>query len=98
MENKNGDEREKAAQTRAGQAASAVGGFVCAVFLVLQIFLSRPGDTTALVAWTVYLSITGTTLLMKYRQLRKKHELVFGLMQLGLALLFFVLYLLAMVR
>ena len=97
-ENKNQDERERAAMARAGQAASAVGGIVCAVFLVFCAIFRRPGDTTALVAWTVYLSITGTSLLVKYRRLGKKHELVFGLIQLALALLFFVFYVMAQVK
>ena len=97
-ENKNQDERERAAMARAGQVASAVGGIVCGLFLVLNAFFRRPGDATTLVAWTVYLSITGTSLLVKYRQLRKKHELIFGLIQLAMALMFFVFYVLTLVK
>ena len=33
-ENKNQDERERAAMARAGQVASAVGGIVCGLFFV----------------------------------------------------------------
>lgn len=48
--------------------------------------------------WAVYLSMTGTMLLMKYRALGKKHELVFGLLQLSLAAVFLVVTALRLVK
>ena len=42
--------------------------------------------------------MTGTMLLSKYRRLHKKHELYFGLAQLALAAVFFVMYVLKLAR
>ena len=48
--------------------------------------------------WAVYLSMTGTMLLVKYRYLKKKHELIFGLAQIALAVMFLVMYVIKLVR
>ena len=97
-ENRGQDEREKAAMSRAGQVASAVGGLVCALIRLLNVIFDHMGDTSTFVVWAVYLSITGTSLLVKYRQLRKPHELAAGLAQVLLAAVFFVLFVLRLVR
>ena len=91
-ENRGQDEREKAAMARAGQVASAAGGIVSSLVLTLNAIFGRMGDASTFVAWAVYLSITGSILLVKYQKLGKKHELVFGLAQIALALTFFAFY------
>ena len=72
-----------------------VGGFVCAAVIILEgIFADRVSFST----WAVYLSITGTLLLMKYLRLRRRHELIFGILQLLLAAVFFVMFVIRLVR
>ena len=94
-ENKKRDEMEQAVFVKAGQQACAVGGIVCMVIIILEAIFAKEVNTSI---WAVYLSITGTMLLMKYRGLRKKHELIFGLIQLGLAVCFLVMYIIKLVR
>jgi hypothetical protein len=93
-ENRNMDEREKDALAKAGQKATAVGGVVC-VFIIL--FEAIVSDFVSFSTWAVYLSMTGTTLLVKYSILRRKHELLFGLLQLALAIIFIGIYIKRMV-
>ena len=44
------------------------------------------------------LTITGVTLLLKYRELKKRHELVCGLIELVLAAGFFAAYVVNIIR
>ena len=90
-ENRGMDERERDALARAGRVASGVGGAVCAVVLVLEAILS---GQISYAVWAVYLAMTGTTLLVKFLLLRKKHELVFGVIELMLAAAFLTFYVL----
>ena len=94
-ENKNLDEMEKNALAKGGQRAYAVGGLVCAAIILLEAIFAKQ---VSLIPWAVYLSMTGTALLVKYFQLRKKHELVFGLVQLAMAAVFFVMYVIQIAR
>lgn len=94
-ENKNQDEMERDALVKAGQRACAVGGLVCMVVILFEaIFADHVNFST----WAVYLSMTGTMLMVKYLRLKKKHELIFGLLQLALAAAFLVMYILRIVR
>ncbi len=94
-ENKNWDEMERFAYAKAGQRACAVGGLVCVIVILLEsIFAARVSFST----WAVYLSMTGTMLLTKYLNLKKKHELIFGILQLALALLFLGAYAVQLAR
>ena len=52
----------------------------------------RYSHAAILVAWAVYTAMTGTTFLVKYAKLRRKHELVIGIIQAALSLLFLGLY------
>ena len=94
-ENKNRDEMEKDAMAQAGQKACAVGGMLCAVIIILEAFFAKQVNMST---WAVYLSMTGTMLMVKYIHLKKKHELAFGLMQLALAAVFFIMYVIRLVR
>ena len=94
-ENKNRDEMERSTFEKAGQTACAVGGFVCMIIIILEaIFAGQVNFGT----WAVYLSMTGTMLLVKYFQLKKKHELIFGAAQLILAAIFLVMFVIRLVR
>ena len=91
IENRNHDEMERDALARAGQRACAVGGLVCAAIIILEAIFT---EHVNLGTWAVYLSITGTMLLVKYLYLKKRHELIFGMIQIGLAIAFLVSYIL----
>lgn len=93
-ENKNSDEMEKDALLKAGQRACAVGGCVCMVIILLETIFSQQVNIST---WAVYLSMTGTTLLTKYARLRKKHELILGLLELALAAAFLVIHVVRLV-
>jgi hypothetical protein len=93
-ENRKMDEREKDALAKAGQRATAVGGVICAFVILFEAIFS---DIVSFSTWAVYLSMTGTALLVKYSILRKKHELIFGLLQVILAAIFMVMYMKRMV-
>ena len=96
-ENKGNDERELAALARAGQVASAAGGFVCVAILILEAILSDYNSRVVYAIWAVYLTITGTTLLAKYIKLKKKHELICGLIELIIAAAFLIMYIIRLV-
>lgn len=87
-ENAGTDEREKAAIAYGNKVACIVGGLVCAVLIIYNALVS---GKQSFGTWAVYLAITGTTLFVKYLKLGRKHELIFGLLQLALALTFLIL-------
>ena len=95
QENRNRDEMERDAMARAGQKACAVGGMLCAVIIILEAFFAEQINMST---WAVYLSMTGTMLMVKYIHLKKRHELAFGLIELTLAAVFFVMYVIRLVR
>lgn len=94
-ENKNQDEMERDAFLKAGQRACAIGGLVCMTIIIFEAVFS---DHVNFSIWAVYLSMTGTMLMVKYIRLKKKHELIFGLLQLGLAVTFLIMYIVQLVR
>ena len=88
-ENENQDEREKAVLAKAAQKAVAVGGMLCAVLLIVNMFFNKAFNYAI---WGIYLSMTGTMLLYKFICLKKKHELIFGVLQLIAAAAFIIVY------
>ncbi len=94
-ENENIDEMERDAFFKAGQKACAVGGLVCALIIITEAIFS---DHISYGTWAVYLSITGTMLFVKYLHLRKKHELIFGLFELALAIGFLIMHVISLTR
>ncbi len=89
QENKGSDLVEKEALYEASQKAVAAGGILCMVISFFDIFLGGSFNYTL---WGVYLSMTGTTLLVKYFHLRKIHELIFGIIEIALAVGFVVMH------
>lgn len=89
QENKGTDLFERDAMNSASQKAVAVGGLLCMFLSFADILLGGSFNYTL---WGVYLSMTGTTLLVKYFHLRKPHELIFGIIELVLAIAFIVLH------
>ena len=98
QENKGHDERERSATARAAQTGATVGGLVCFLILFLNSVLGKFSSPATFAVWSVYLTITGVTLLLKYRELKKGHELVCGLLELALAAGFFAAYVVNIIR
>ena len=94
-ENKKRDEMEQNTIEIAGHRACAVGGLVCAGIIIAEALLAENVNCST---WAVYLSMTGTMLLTKYKRLKKKHEFIFGLLQLFLAVFFLVTYLVRLAK
>ena len=88
-ENSGGDERDRFVHARAGQIATAVAGIVSFVILFLEVMLT---DNVNCSVWAVFLSMTGTSLVVKYNYLKKRHDLVIGIAELVMAAVFFALH------
>ena len=94
-DNSRRDEMEKATMARAGQIACAVGGIVCAIIILLEGFLT---DRTSFSTFAVYMSMTGTMLLMKYFRQRKPSLLISAVIQLVTAAAFLVVFVIQLTR
>ena len=75
---------------KANAVANLVGVMVCAALTLIHAFVRDGVDTSA---WTVMFSILSTIMLVKFAKLRRRHELVLGLIYLVNAIVFFVVYL-----
>lgn len=89
QENQGTDLVEKEAMNSASQKAVAFGGILCMLLSFSNVLL---GGTFNYALWGVYLTMTGTTLLVKYYHLRKTHELIFGILEIALAVAFVVIH------
>lgn len=90
-ENKDRDFVEEAALAKANSIALAVGVMMCGVISILRALFTEQGAEPAV--WTVYFSVLATTMLVKFFKLRRRHELLLGLLYLAFCVFFFVLYL-----
>lgn len=90
-ENKDRDFVEAEVLNRANAIAIAVGIMVCGVLSVLRGLLSEKGTEPAV--WVVMFGMMSAGMLVKFVKLRRRHELLLGLLYLGFCLFFFALYL-----
>lgn len=90
-ENKNRDFVEAEALNRANAIALAVGVMVCGVVSILRGLLTEKGTEPAV--WTVMFGMMSAGMLVKFVKLRRRHELLLGLLYLGFCVFFFALYL-----
>ena len=90
-ENKDRDFVEEAVLAKANSIALCVGIFMCGIISVLKGLLTEKGTEPAV--WTVYFSVLATTMLVKFAKMRKRHELLLGLLYLAFCVTFFVFYL-----
>lgn len=89
-ENKGGDFVEAEVLARANSIALGVGIIASGLLSVLHaIFLDKPDYSVWIVMWAALSSV----FFFKYHRLRKRHELLLGLVYLGFCIFFFVLYL-----
>ncbi len=90
-ENKARDFVEEAALAKANSIALGVGIIMCGIISILRGLLTEKGTEPAV--WTVYFSVLATTMLVKFFKLRRRHELLLGLLYLAFCVVFFVFYL-----
>ncbi|MBQ8980579.1 MAG: DUF2964 family protein [Eubacterium sp.] len=87
-ENENMDELEKFALMKAGKCAVAAGGILCAAVFAIETFFF---DTLRFDLWAVFLTLAGVNLTVKYYYRKKTHELIFGVVELVLAVVFLII-------
>ena len=90
-ENKDMDLVEDEALAQASKIAVSAGCGVSGLLTIIQSVFQNRIDFGL---WTVMFSVLATTMLVKYTKMRKRHELMLGLLFLVLAIFFFVWYLL----
>ena len=88
-ENKDRDERVQSAMDQGGSLASAVGGLVCALVLLLDAVLAKHVNFGV---WSVYFSMIGTKNLVQFAKLRRRRDLIAGVIEAVLAIGFFAIY------
>ena len=89
-ENKDRDFVEEAVLAKANSIAFSVGILTSGLLSILHaIFRDSPDYSVWVVMWAILSSV----FLFKYHRLRKRHELLLGLLYLGFCIFFFVLYL-----
>ena len=81
---------ELEAVNKATGVAINVGLAVCVLLMMIHAILQVRMDNSA---WTVMFSILATVMLVKFAKLRRRHELVIGLIYLFVTIVFFVWYL-----
>ena len=90
-ENKDRDFVEEAVLAKANSIALCVGILMCGIISILKGLLTEKGTEPAV--WTVYFSVLATTMLVEFVKLRRRHELLLGLLYLAFCVTFFVFYL-----
>ena len=90
-ENKDRDLVEAEVLNRANAIALAVGVMVCGVISILRGLLTEKGTEPAV--WTVMFGMMSAGMLVKFVKLRRRHELLLGLVYGGFCVCFFVFYL-----
>lgn len=89
-ENKDRDFVEAEVMNQANRAALAVSMLICALISGLHtIFREKPNCAV----WVVQFGILSTVMLVKFAKLRRRHELLLGLLYGGFCLCFFAFYL-----
>lgn len=89
-ENKNRDFEEMAVLAWAAGIAARAGLIICCLLSVLEVLFR---DQVSTAGYTIFFSILGTAMLLKYVKLRRKHELLIAVLYLALFVFFFVLHL-----
>lgn len=89
-ENKDRDLVELEVLHKANNAALSVSMLICALVSVLHAIFR---DSVNYAVWTVMFGMMATIMLVKYAKLRRRHELLLGLLYGGFCVCFFVFYL-----
>ena len=83
------DERELAAFGKASRVGMLVGGLLCvALILVSEFVLNMP--ELALVGWMVYFAMQGSSNIVLFKYLKTPFKLIYGIIEIALAVTFAV--------
>lgn len=88
-ENEKMDEMEQSAQAKAGKLAMGIGGVLCMVFLLLDFI--RTGEVNHCL-YVVNLGMYSIFHFVIHKKIRKKEDLVFGILHGALAVFFLGVY------
>ena len=89
-ENKDQDLVDLEVLHRANNIALSVGMLICALISVLHAVFR---DSPDYAVWIVQFGMLSTVMLVKFAKLRRRHELLLGLLYLAFCVTFFVFYL-----
>ncbi len=89
-ENKDQDLVELEVLHRANNIALSVSMLICALISVLHAVFR---DSPDYAVWIVQFGMLSTVMLVKFAKLRRRHELLLGLLYLAFCVTFFVFYL-----
>ena len=89
-ENKDRDYVEVEALNKGNGLAFTTGVLLCSLVSVLHSIFK---DSVDYGVWTVMFGMMSSLMLVKYAKLKKRHELLFGLVYAALSVCFFVFYL-----
>ncbi|MBD5162798.1 MAG: hypothetical protein HDT14_12475 [Oscillibacter sp.] len=94
-ENQGTDEYERVVLEKAGKLAAQVGLLACCVIAIITVMVTeRPSIT----CWVIYFSILAAQFWMKWRYLKRRHELALAMFYTAVGLMFLGLFALEMVR
>ena len=94
-ENQGNDEYERAVLEKAGRISAQVGMLFCCAVAAAGAAVTGKVNS---VCWVIYFAIHGTIFWVKYRSLRRRHELIMALISTAAGTLFTALYVLELVR
>lgn len=83
------DEREAIAFLRASKAGMTAGVLACLLLAFASKFLFQIPEIS-LIGWFVYFAMQGSGSIALYRELGKRQKLIWGIIEIVLALAFFV--------
>lgn len=92
-ENKNRDIAELDCLQKASRIAYIVGCIVCMIICTVQWQFTK---TVNWGCWVVNFSILGTVFLVKFIKLRKKHELLWMIVDYGMCIFFLIGFIMSM--
>ena len=94
-ENQGNDEYERLVLEKAGRVAAQVGMLVCCAVAVASVAVT--GKTNA-ACWIIYFTIHATLFWVKYRCLKRRHELTMALISTATGLFFAAVFALELLR
>ena len=89
-ENKGMDIIELQSLEKASRIAAQVGMLLCCFVAVMEVAVT---GQVSMESWLIYFGILSTLFLMKYRLMKKRHELFLSIFYTALFLMFLVLFL-----
>lgn len=87
--------KEESAYAYACKIAVSIGGVVCGIVTLLGILFA---ELSSVCAMAVFFSMIGTLFVVKFKKLRNESDIIVGIVMLALAVVFFVMFVLNLVK